>query len=262
MNLKSVAPALLLVMTLPVAAKVDPDVERQVGGVFSNACGNAAQPMVRLYGDTMSIEIGARKVAASKFRTLRKPPMSPAPADFKVAFEGDVPGGDGLLFVLTHNKDGLFVTIVGGAKSLAPLGPGIQGQRIRHCDPNRNALPGTPPPEAAMGPTALLDDPKFKTLYLKALGALAKEPWLSRMDGPAPANKRVKVAGQDYTLASVCKPHDCRDNNMVLLYGQAQSVVYVYVHTRKGGQTLGSPPPAVASELAQLWKKEWRSSAR
>lgn len=242
---------------LPADAKIDPKLEPQVAGVYSNACGNAAQPMIRLYGDTMSIEVSGKKVAASKFRSTTSV-STPAPADYKATIEGEVPGGDGLVFVLTHNAQGLFATVTGGAKSLAPLGPGIVGQRIRHCDPNRNALPGVPPPASAMGPTALLADAKFKPLYAKALGPLARERWLARLDGPAPSNKQIKVAGQDYTLAAACKQHDCSANSMVLLYSRAQGVVYAQIHLKGRDVVLGSPPPAVAAEMARLWKKEWR----
>lgn len=242
---------------LPAGARIDPKLEPQIAGIYSNACGNSAQPMIRLYDDTMSIEVGGKKVAARKFRSTTATP-APAPSDYKATIEGEVPGGDGLVFVLTHNAQGLFATVTGGAKSLAPLGPGLVGQRIRHCDPNRNALPGALPPAAALGPTSLLADAKFKALYVKALGPLARERWLARLDGPAPGNKQVKLLGEDYTLAAACKPHDCGDNSMVLLYSPAQKVVYVHVHARARDLTLGSPPPALAAEMARLWKKEWR----
>lgn len=251
--------ALPLVLAAGAAgAKVDREFALQVGGVLSNACGNQTQPMVRLYDDVMSVEVAGKKVAATTFRTVRQSPVTPAPADFKVAFVGEVPGGDGLVFVLTHNKEGLFVTIVGGAKSLAPLGPGIVGARLRHCDPNRNALPGQLPAGAEIGPTSLLADAKFKSLYLKALGPLARERWLARLEGPAPGIKTVKVAGQDYTQAAVCKDHDCYDNSMLLLYSAAQGVVYVQVHQRGRDMALGAPPPAVAAELARQWKAQFR----
>lgn len=64
------------------------------------------------------------------------------------------------------------------------LGPGLQGQKLRHCDPNRNALPGTQMAQQ-IGPADLLQDPKFKGPYLKALGPLARERWLATLTGPA-----------------------------------------------------------------------------
>jgi Inhibitor of vertebrate lysozyme (Ivy) len=242
---------------LPVAAKVDPALERQVGGAFSNACGDRAQTMVRLYGDVMSVEVGGKTVAASKFRTLRAAPTTPAPADFKVAFEGDVPGGDGLVFVLTHNAQGLFVTIVGGAKSLAPLGPGVQGQRLRHCDPNRNALPGTKQP-VELGPPAMLRDSAFKSAYVKALGPLARQDWLIRLEGPAQPVKTVKAAGADYQLVTACKPHDCYDHSIVVLYAAGSHSLVGKVHQAGRSTLIGNPSPALAAELERLWLAQYR----
>jgi Inhibitor of vertebrate lysozyme (Ivy) len=248
---------LLCVVALSSGAKVEPAMERQVGGVYSNACGNAAHPMVRLYGDVMSIEIGPKKVAATKFRTLKISPVSPPSADFKVAFEGDVPGGDGLVFVLTHNKDGLFVTPVGGAKSLATL-PGVQGKPIRHCDPNRNALPGAPPPATLPSPPQLLKDARFRTPYFAALGPMAREPWLRELTGPAPETQKVTVAGTSYLMASVCKPHDCYDHNLVLLYDAARGVVYGKLNQAGRSMLFGRPPAPMAAELERLWRGQFR----
>ena len=104
----------------------------------------------------------------------------------------------------------------------------------------------------------ILLDPKAKSAYYKALGPLVREQWLARLDGPSPQNKKVKVAGGDYVLASSCKNHDCDQNNIVLLYSTTQAVVYAKIFQRGKTTLIGSPPPAVASELERLWQSEWR----
>jgi Inhibitor of vertebrate lysozyme (Ivy) len=108
----------------------------------------------------------------------------------------------------------------------------------------------------------LLYDPKAKATYYKALGPLSKEPWLAKLDGPSPQNKRIKVAGADFFLVSACKNRDCENNSTVLLYSQAQDVVYGKVYQRGKSTLIGTPPPAVASELEKLWKSEWRSQPK
>ena len=105
----------------------------------------------------------------------------------------------------------------------------------------------------------LLYDPKAKAGYYKALGPLAKEPWLAKLDGPSSENKAVKVAGADFVKVATCKNHDCADNKVLLLWS-APDVVYGKVYQRGKSTLIGSPPPAVASELEKLWKQEWRSS--
>lgn len=108
----------------------------------------------------------------------------------------------------------------------------------------------------------LLYDPKAKATYAKALGPLSKEPWLARLDGPSPQNKRIKVAGADYFLVSVCKNKDCENYSTVLLYSQAQDLVYGKVHQKGKSTLIGDPPPAVAAELEKLWKSEWRQQPK
>jgi hypothetical protein len=105
----------------------------------------------------------------------------------------------------------------------------------------------------------LLYDPKAKAAYTKALGPLAKNPWLARLDGPSPQNKAVKVAGADFVLLAACKDHDCADHNTVLLWS-APDVVYGKVYQRGRSTLIGSPPPAVATELEKLWESESRQS--
>jgi hypothetical protein len=107
----------------------------------------------------------------------------------------------------------------------------------------------------------LLYDPKAKAAYMKALGPLAKEPWLAKLDGPSPQNRPVKVANTDFVLVAACKNRDCADHNTVLLWS-APDVVYGKVYQRGKSTLIGSPSPAIAAELEKLWKTEWRSQPK
>jgi hypothetical protein len=108
----------------------------------------------------------------------------------------------------------------------------------------------------------LLYDPKAKAAYMKALGPLAREPWLARLDGPSPQNRAVKVAGADFVLLSACRNRDCEQNNTVLLWSGGPDVVYGKVYQRGKSTLIGAPPPPVAAELDKLWKQEWRSQPK
>ena len=105
----------------------------------------------------------------------------------------------------------------------------------------------------------LLYNEKAKATYYKALGPLSREEWLAQLDGPSSENRRVKVAGADYFLIATCKNRDCYENSTVLLYSQAQDLVYGKVYQRGKSTLIGAPPPAVATELERLWKSEFRS---
>ena len=250
----------LIGLALPVLspAKVTPAEERLYGGVYSNACDNLGGLRVRLYGDVMTVEQSGKAVSAKPFKSSTSAPSGTAPPAFKIAYLGEVKGGDGLVFVLSHDASGLFVTLEGGAKSLASVGPGLQGQKLRHCDPNRNALPGASVARS-ISPPDLLREPKFKTAYLQALGPLSREKWLATLSGPAPEVRPLRVAGSEMQLAAVCKPHDCGENNAVLLYDAAAGAVYGKVYQAGRSTLLGNPATPVAAELDTLWQKEWRS---
>jgi len=108
----------------------------------------------------------------------------------------------------------------------------------------------------------LLYNQKARAAYYKALGPLAKEPWLAKLDGPSPKNRRVNVAGADYYLLAACKNGDCEENNIVLLYSPARDVVYGKVYQRGKSTLIGSPTLAVTVELERLWKSEWRAQGK
>lgn len=242
-------------------AALDPKTDKQVGGVFSNACQDRSQVMIRLYGDVLDVERAGKAVQANRLKSVRTlPPGSPPVADFAATVTGQVKGAGGgaVTLTITHNAKGLFARIDGDEKALAPLGPGVVGQTVRHCDPNRNALPGAAPANAERSPLELLKDGRFKAAYRKALGPLARERWITSMEGPAPALRQVSVAGTEYTLAATCKPHDCYDNNLVVLWQPQQGKVLGLVQQRTLKTLLGGPNPAQVRELERLWTGEFR----
>jgi hypothetical protein len=162
-----------------------------------------------------------------------------------------------LVFVLTRDAAGVYATVDGSPKVMQTLPAALNGKRIRHCDPNRNAVPGSAPP-AQGSPWDLLKDATFKQAYLRALGPLAKEPWLANLTGPAPPLRPVQVAGAEYQLATSCKAHDCYDNTLVLLWASGPRTVYGKVVQGNRSTLIGAPPPVVAAELERLWKTEFR----
>jgi hypothetical protein len=121
------------------------------------------------------------------------------------------------------------------------------------------ALAATAHAQKAKEPWEYLKEPAFKSAYAKALGQKAGTPWLAKRDGPAPEDKFVQVAGDRYVMNSFCKNRDCGDNSAVLLYSPEKKVVYGTIYEKGKITLIGDPPPAVATELGKLWKKEWRS---
>lgn len=273
--------ALALLATSSVAwAQSKSDIQRMQPwlGVLAPDCSNYLLPQLKHLGDSLVVQDGGKAVLTG--RNVKPAPKyfgAAPPPEFETAFTSEVVGGEALVFVYYRNASGLFAAVEGGPKVMAALPAVFKGKRSRHCDPNRNVVPGTGSPDAQaiadpnkfkgyaldeLSASGLLYNAKAKSTYYKALGPLSKEPWLAKLDGPSPQNKKVKVANADYFLLSACKNHDCHDNTVVLLWSGVQDVVYGTV-VQKGKSTLiGSPPPAVAAELEKLWKSEFRSQPK
>jgi hypothetical protein len=110
---------------------------------------------------------------------------------------------------------------------------------------------------AQTGPDELLKSPKFKAAYLAALGPKAKDKWLATLSNSALVDTKT-VAGESYQVATPCKPHDCADNNLLLLYSPARNVVYGHLYEKGKVTALGSPPPALGAEMQKMWTREFR----
>jgi hypothetical protein len=253
--------ALLLGAAVPAAwaqGKIDNKLMMRYGGVLAPDCGNYLLPQLKYLGDSLVVQDGGKPLVTG--RNVKAAPSyfgATPPPEFENALTSEV-GGEALVFVFYRNASGVFAVVEGGPKVMAAVPASLKGKRVRHCDPNRNMVPGTKPP-AEVGPSDLLKDAKFRRAYLQALGPLAKEPWLTQLDGPAQPVKTVQVAGTDYQLLSVCKAHDCYDNNMVLLYAATSQIVYARLQSRGKPVLAGAPPPPIAAELERLWKAGYRA---
>jgi hypothetical protein len=253
---------LLFLCAVPAAwaqGKVDDKLMLRYGGVLAPECGNYLLPQLLYLGDSLVVREGGKPILTG--RNVKAAPAhfgTTQPPEFEAAFTSEVAGSGALVFVFYRNASGLFAEIEGGPKVMAAVPAALKGKRVRHCDPNRNLAPGTKPP-VEIGPSDLLGEAKFRRSYVQALGPLAKEPWLMQLDGPAQPVRKVQIGGNEYQLVSVCKNHDCYDNNMVLLYAAASETVYGKVNQRGRAVLVGAPPAAVAAELERLWRATYRS---
>ena len=258
--------------------KIDQKLMQVYGGVLAPDCSNYMLPQLKYLGDSLVVQDGGKAVLTG--RNVKAAPKyfgATPPPEFENALTSEVGGGEALVFVFYRNASGLFAGVEGGPKVMAALPAAFKGKRSRHCDPNRNVVPGAGVPDAQakadpnkfkgyalteLTASGLLYNAKAKDTYYKALGPLTKEPWLAKLDGPSKEFRPVKVAGADYMLGGTCKNHDCFENNVVLLYSGPQDVVYGKVYQRGKSTLIGSPPPAVAAELEKLWKSEFRSQPK
>ena len=262
--------ASLIALASPAWAqsKLDADSIRLWGGTYSTNCGNPAAPRLRVVSDALMVEQNNKRLTGRNVQAQHSYYGNSPPPDFQVALVGEVRRDVQLLFEVYQDKSGLYITVAGDRDVQAALGKALLGQKYRSCDAPRR--PATPPPapaaasapggEPMVNPWDLLQDPKFKSAYYRALGPKVKEGWLADLDGPATPTTKMNVAGNEYVFAKSCKNHDCGDNNVVLLYSAAQGKVYGKVFERRRASFIGNPSPAVAAELDRLWVAEWRQN--
>jgi inhibitor of lysozyme (Ivy) len=239
--------------------KIDAKLAQRYGGVLAQDCSNYLLPQLLYPGDSLVVRDGGKAILTG--RNVKAVPNyfgAAPPPEFETALTSEVAPGEALVFVLYRNAGGLFATVEGGPKVLAAVPAALKGKRVRHCDPNRNAVPGAAPVAMTM-PPGMLRDAGFKRAYFQALGPLAKEDWLARLDGPAQEVQKKQFAGNEYQVVSVCKNHDCYDNSMVVFYAAASNTLYGTVFQRGRSTLVGAPPPPIAAELERVWKATYRS---
>ncbi len=69
---------------------------------------------------------------------------------------------------------------------------------------------------------------ELKELYLKSIGELKNLYWIRNLDVVAPENKSLTIDDKKYVFITFCKPHDCGDNNVVLLFDPEKKEFFGY----------------------------------
>lgn len=256
--------ALIFALSTPLWAqnRLDAEALKLYGGTYSTDCGNPKATRLTVVADALMVDEQGKRMTGRSLQAAYAFFGQAAPPEYQVALLSDVQGSQ-LIFVVFRDSSGQYIRLDGEPKVHAALGKALLGRKYFSCGGAKSES-ATAPAVAAQtaqwhAPSDLLKEPSFKTAYYKGLGAKVKENWLANLDGPAPELKKVKVGGAEYVLGSACKPRDCGDNNMVLLFSAAQGAVYAKIFEGGRNSTLiGAPPPDVAAELDRLWAKEWR----
>jgi hypothetical protein len=237
-----------------------PDSYKLYGGSYSPDCANPALPRLRVTPGTLVFELGKNRITGRNVQdAVSYWGNQEAPPGYLTVLMSELRGGEQMLFFMQRDRNGQFATIDGDKKLTDALGKRYTALKYRDCDPAAHPAPvAVAPPPVDHSVWVPRNDARFKAAYRKALGGLARQPWLINMDGPAPEPREVRVAGESYRLIAVAKAHDAYDNNMVVLYSSARRVVYGKVQQNGRGTLIGQPPPVVAAELERLWRGEWR----
>ena len=274
--------AAFVLLALPTPARaldtLDAYTMKEHGGTWLSDCKNNTSPRVTVFNNALVFIRGDKRVASTGnvMGTATYFGQDP-PESYVYTLIGELENGQlQLIFMIDKDKTGNYITLLGDDKVMAQIGPDWKTLKFRPCDaPAKEAKAEAAPAPAAKpapavvaeapvdadipGGPGMLEDPAFKKAYLKALGKLSKEEWLATLNGPSPAAQRVTVAGDEYVLIHACKNHDCAENNTTLLWSEAKKLVYGKVRMAGKSTLLGNPPPPVAKELGEFWRKQWAS---
>lgn len=241
------------------------------GGTYSTGCDNPSAPKLRV-AETLNVEYLNKRLTGENLMAAASYFGPEPPPNHLTALLGEVRGGNGarLIFVICRDKGGLYIELMGDDPKVetalaAILGKAQSKARYRDCDASSRAWMNAPAPQTAQAAPLpdtvqnwdFVGDKNFKKIYHRALGPKARVPWIAKLDGPSPGGKGVSVAGVTYWQVAVCKPHDCADNKLILIYDRNAKIVQGLISER-GNQTLfGRPSTTMKAELERLWKSEW-----
>jgi hypothetical protein len=260
----------LAIAPMPSHAALNAESMKLWGGTYSQNCSDPAAPRLRVTADALSVEQGSQRMVARNIDSAYSFFGNSPPKDFQVALMGEVRGGLQILFLIYKDRSGEYITLDGDPKVRAALGKPLLAAKHRHCDVQAAPVtttqpsPASPAPAATAGPGGapdvgfLLADRKFKSTYLRAIGAKASERWLAQMDGPSPPTRVQTFESTPYVVIAICKPHDCYDHNAVFLYSAAQDRVLGLIQQSGVKTLIGLPAPSLAAQLDRLWQTEWR----
>jgi hypothetical protein len=245
------------------------DVVNRYGGVYSVDCGDPSAPRLRAKAEALSVEVGKRRMTGKNVQISVAPfgNQLPPPGQEIVTLLSEVRDGHELSFWVHLDVSGQYVELEADAAVTSALGKELVAKRFRDCDAARSqrvAAAARAEIEHAAAEAAAKARPKpgearFRAAYLRALGPLAKgEDWLvSEVPRPTDATT-VTIAGTRYRQLTGCKPHDCGDNNALVLFAPQTGAVYGQLMVRQVPRRIGAPPPDVAAALDRLWRAEWR----
>ncbi|BDT67175.1 hypothetical protein os1_13460 [Comamonadaceae bacterium OS-1] len=237
-----------------------PDVVRKYGGTYASHCGSSDAPRLRVLRDALVVEQGDKRVVGRKVQTVFATSAPNTPATFKLTLASEVRSGSALGFMVFEDKTGTSIRLQADAALQAPLGKALLSATYRRCEdaPAPGVVSLATQNEPMSDVEKILLNPAFKASYLRILGPLAHEAWLAKFNGPRPPARRVRVAGVEYLLLSVCKPHDCTGFNAALIYAEDRDRLFGKIYQQGRTSYLGEPPREITDALDTFWTHQWQ----
>ncbi|MDP1693361.1 MAG: Ivy family c-type lysozyme inhibitor [Burkholderiaceae bacterium] len=244
-------------------ARLDDAALTAYGGEFAVDCADPRQPRLRVTAEALIVEHGGGRSTAAPVQAMPGFYGSHPPPGYLVALSAPLSQRGELLLVLFRDARGRYLRIDGDEKVRAALGRRFADAPYRDCEAASAARDGRAwaaeqRDVAAAQAASPLRDARFRAAFERALGARAGEPWIQVMVGQTTTPEMATLAGARYALYSVCKPHDCGDHQLLLLFSSERGEAFGRL--RENGRSprwLGNPPAALQPEIDRLFRQQW-----
>lgn len=98
----------------------------------------------------------------------------------------------------------------------------------------------------------LLKEPAYKTAFEQMLGGETVDPWIKTFvetgNGVTAASTPMTVEGENDIVAWVCKPHDCGDNQLFVLFSPGAAAAWGMLKVAQAEPKWLGAPSAAAKE--------------
>jgi hypothetical protein len=265
---QSLAAAALLGTASAWSAGWSGEVVERYGGEYSTDCGNPSAPRLHADAGSLSVQVGNHRMTGRNVDISVAPlgNQEPEPGREIVMLMSEIRGGHEFSWWVTRDTSGQFVKLEADPAVTSALGKALVARRFSDCDSARSQRAASEAraeigrvAEAAAKKRADPVESRFRAAYLRALGPIAKqEEWLVAQVGRPTDDTTVTISGTRYQQLTGCKPHDCGDNNALVLYAPQTGALYGKVVVHQAPRYIGAPPPDIAGELDRRWRAEWR----
>ena len=100
----------------------------------------------------------------------------------------------------------------------------------------------------------VVKQPPFGAAWNRLVEPLKKsQPWMIDARGVAGPSVTINVDGQSFEVFSLCKPHDCADNQMQVLFSDGGRKAHGAFRTRDGVRMLGHVSATQGKALLQAF---------
>ena len=101
----------------------------------------------------------------------------------------------------------------------------------------------------------LLGRPTYRSSFQRLISASPPPGWITvyarTKNGPEQPVEDVKIGSGAYYFAEVCKPHDCADNKLQVLFDDFGSHAWGRIKEGPKVKWIGQPPVAVQQAIAK-----------